>query len=137
MPKFKEIKRDLRKNSTPEEQQLWLLLKSRNFYNYKFRRQVLIDNYIVDFCCFEKRLIIELDGGHHRKTKTQDFERDHYLKQQGFKVLRFWNSEITNNINTVKEQIRSSLLTPSSVRSGDRTSSPARGEEKRNINGRS
>ncbi len=127
--KPKEAKRELRKNSTPQEQKLWLLLKDRNFHNYKFRRQVSIDGYIVDFCCFEKRLVIELDGAYHKLIKAEDKARDKYLKEQNFKVLRFWNSEINKNIASVKEQIRVALLTPSSVSSSARHLLP-RGEKK-------
>ena len=116
--KLKEIKQVLRKNSTPEEQKLWFLLKDRNFHNYKFRRQVSMDGFIVDFCCFEKRLVIELDGAHHRKTKLADYARDKYLREQNFKVLRFWNSDLNTNIKTVLSQIHKELITPSSVRSG-------------------
>ena len=91
----------------------------------KFRRQQPIDNYIVDFVCFENRIIIEVDGGQHAAGNKKDRERDTYLKQYGFKVLRFWNNEVLQNINGVLAVIRENCLSlnPPPL------SSPARGEE--------
>jgi very-short-patch-repair endonuclease len=82
----------------------------------RFRRQVPIDHYIVDFVCFEKRLIVEADGGQHSGSDT-DRIRDEYLKKQGFMILRFWNNEILMNIGGVLEKIRetSNDLPPTSV----------------------
>ncbi|HTL39285.1 MAG TPA: endonuclease domain-containing protein [Methylomirabilota bacterium] len=122
--------RNLRKQSTPEEKILWFLLQGRRFGNFKFRRQVAIDQYIVDFCCLKKRLVIELDGGTHNSDsqKLKDKIRQDYLEKSGFKVLRFWNDDITNHLSIVKEKIFNALFNPSSVRRS-RTSSPARGEE--------
>ncbi len=76
---------------------------------YKFRRQQTIDNYIVDFVCFENRLIIEIDGGQHAKNE-KDVERDKYLSKNGFKVLRFWNNEVFANIKGVLDVIRTNCL---------------------------
>ena len=77
---------------------------------FKFRRQEPIDNYIVDFVCFENRLIIEVDGGQHAAEKEKDIERDNYLMRNGFKVLRFWNNEVFTNIEGVLEVIRMNCL---------------------------
>lgn len=74
----------------------------------KFRRQQPVDNYIVDFVCFEKRIVVEADGGQHAMEK--DIERDSYLKRHGFKILRFWNNEILTNINGVLDVIRENCL---------------------------
>ena len=79
----------------------------------KFRRQQPIDNYIVDFVCFENRLIIEVDGGQHAAESNKDRERDFYLQQFGFKVLRFWNNEVLQNTKAVLEIIREKCLSPS------------------------
>jgi very-short-patch-repair endonuclease len=108
------ISRDLRKRSTPEEKQLWFLLQDRRLLGFKFRRQVWIDKYYVDFCCYKARLIIELDGGHHKKelNRLYDTERTRYLKQQGFRVLRFWNKEVIKHEKQVLEKIREILITP-------------------------
>jgi very-short-patch-repair endonuclease len=121
--KFTKI---LRKNQTPEERKLWFYLKNNNLNNFKFRRQVVIDKFIVDFCCFKKRLIIELDGGQHNATQKMimDHQRDKYLKQNGFQILRIWNNDITNNFNGVLEKIIDRLQTPSS---GCQPPSPVKG----------
>jgi len=78
----------------------------------KFRRQQPIDNYIVDFVCFENRIIIEVDGGQHAAENNKDIERDTYLQRNGFKVLRFWNNEVLRNIDGVLEVIRENCLSP-------------------------
>lgn len=72
---------------------MWQLLRNRRFAKFKFRRQVPIDRYIVDFVCFEVRLIIELDGSQHAGS-VRDAQRDAYLAAQGFRTLRIWNTDI-------------------------------------------
>jgi len=86
----------------------------------KFRRQVPIGRYIVDFVSFERRLIVEVDGGQH--GGKCDAERDKWLRSQGFRVLRFWNNEVLGNINGVLEVIRKELYT-------SKKSSPLVGED--------
>jgi hypothetical protein len=76
---------------------------------FKFRRQQPIDSYIVDFVCFENRIIIEVDGGQHA-ANNKDRERDSCLQQFGFMVLRFWNNEVLQNTNGVLEIIREKCL---------------------------
>ena len=76
----------------------------------KFRRQQPIDNYIVDFVCFENRIIIEVDGGQHAAENNKDRDRDTYLKRYGFKVLRFWNNEVLQNTNGVLAVIMENCL---------------------------
>jgi len=76
----------------------------------KFRRQQSIDKFIVDFVSFEKRIVIELDGGQHAMDKDKDQERDRVLKDNGFTVLRFWNNDIFENIEGVLEAIRQKCL---------------------------
>jgi len=76
----------------------------------KFRRQQTIDNYIVDFVCFENRIIIEVDGGQHAAENNKDRERDTYFQRYGFKVLRFWNNEVLQNTNGVLVVIRENCL---------------------------
>jgi very-short-patch-repair endonuclease len=71
----------------------------------KFRRQEPIGSYIVDFVCFEKRLIVELDGGQHQQQISGDKQRDAWFASQGFRVLRFWNNEVLTNIDGVLTQI--------------------------------
>ncbi|MDZ7625563.1 MAG: endonuclease domain-containing protein [Ignavibacteriaceae bacterium] len=105
--------RELRKNSTIAERRLWQRLRSRNFLNLKFRRQEPIGNYIVDFICYEKKLIVELDGGQHNEFAEKDIPRTEFLEKEGFKVLRFWNTDVINNINGVLTVIKENCNVPS------------------------
>ena len=93
------ISRILRKGATDAENRLWFHLKGKHLEGIKFRRQEPIGNYIVDFVAFEKRLIIEIDGGQHadENEKHNNIERDEWLNSQGFRVLRFWNNEVLKN----------------------------------------
>lgn len=95
--------RKLRKNSTPEEQKLWSLLRNRKFLNLKFKRQFPIYKYIVDFCCEEKKVVIEIDGGQHNEPGNikSDEIRTKIINSEGYKVIRFWNNEINENIDGV------------------------------------
>jgi very-short-patch-repair endonuclease len=101
--------RALRKNPTEAEKLLWTQLRYWQVDGYKFRRQQPLGKYIVDFVCMEKRLIIELDGGQHAEQRDYDVERDAWLREQGFTVLRFWNNDVLQNINGVKDTILSEL----------------------------
>ena len=76
----------------------------------KFRRQQPIENFIVDFVSFEKRIVIELDGGQHAKNKEKDNKRDRLLTENGFIVLRFWDNEVFDNIEGVLEVIRQKCI---------------------------
>jgi very-short-patch-repair endonuclease len=97
--------RELRKNQTDAEQKIWNHLRLRQMEGYKFRRQQPIGKYIVDFVCLEKRLIIEVDGGQHDDQGSYDAKRDSWLSSQGFRILRFWNNQIFNELVGVKETI--------------------------------
>lgn len=101
-----------RSNPTEAEKRLWYFLRKRNVGGYKFRRQHVIDNYIVDFYCKEKLLIIEVDGDEHKNNKTYDEIRTRYLESKGFRVLRFWNSEVYNEIENVLELIAKTVAPP-------------------------
>lgn len=106
--------KNLRKNSTKSERILWKHLRNKQLEGLKFRRQQPIGKYIVDFVCFEKQIIIEVDGGHHIVQIKKDLERDNWLSQKNFKVLRFWNNDVLTNIDGVLEEIRKhSLISPS------------------------
>ena len=98
----------LRRNSTDAEQQLWYYLRAHRL-GYKFKRQVPIENYIVDFICHEKRLIVELDGGQHQDMAVYDEQRTEILNKKGFQVIRFWNTDVLKNIGSVLEVIRNAL----------------------------
>jgi very-short-patch-repair endonuclease len=102
----------LRTNQTNEERKVWQALRASRLMNFKFRRQVPIDDFIVDFVCFEQKLIIEIDGGQHLDNK-KDLVRDAKLKALGYRVLRFWNNEITKNFDGVMEVILQQLQTKS------------------------
>jgi type I restriction enzyme, R subunit len=99
--------RELRKNQTPAEETLWQLLRNRKLNGLKFRRQHQIGSYITDFYCHEKKLIVELDGEVHNNPERQkhDTTRDKYLTTSGFKILRFPNGMVFNNIENVLIQI--------------------------------
>lgn len=104
------IAKTLRKRLTDTEQVLWKYLRANQVEGLKFRRQEPIGNYIVDFICYEKRIIIEVDGGQHSVNKEKDNKRDKWFKEQGFKVLRFWDNEVLTNIEGVLEVLRNNCL---------------------------
>jgi very-short-patch-repair endonuclease len=95
--------RDLRRGQTEAEQKLWARLRGRGLDGYKFRRQVPLGPFIVDFCCYDERLVIELDGSPHAddQRQTRDRERTRWLESHDFTVLRFWNSEVLGNMDGV------------------------------------
>ena len=86
----------MRRNPTEAERALWRVLRAKRLEGWKFRRQVRIDRYIVDFICFENRLVVEADGSQHSEN-AYDQARDAYLYAQGFRVLRFWNNDVLAN----------------------------------------
>ena len=94
--------RELRKSPSEAERRLWAQLRYRQMSGHRFRRQHPIGWYIVDFACFERRLVVEVDGGQHEGQQTQDAIRSDWLQGQGYKVLRFWNNEIMEDIESVK-----------------------------------
>jgi len=112
MNKNLNLSRNLRKNQTPQEQKMWQILRNRNFHNLKFKRQHPIGKYIVDFVCIEKMLIIELDGGQHNEDVNIEYDnkRTKYLESLGFKVFRFWNNEIDNNLSGVYDFLENNIL---------------------------
>ncbi|MCL2297384.1 MAG: elongation factor P maturation arginine rhamnosyltransferase EarP [Proteobacteria bacterium] len=116
--------RELRKQQTPHEQALWQQLRAKRFSDYKFRRQQPLGCFIVDFVCFPKRLIIELDGGQHADSAEYDAQRDAWLTKEGFRVLRFWNNEWAMQQEAVLETIWNALQEPPPLPNH----SPARGE---------
>lgn len=103
--------KELRKNQTNAEAILWTRLRGSQMNGVKFRRQQPIKNYIVDFVTFENRLIIELDGSQHDEVlmKEKDAQRMAFLESQGFRVIRFWDSDVLTNIDGVLEKIVEAL----------------------------
>jgi very-short-patch-repair endonuclease len=98
--------KQLRNNPTEAEKFLWRRLKSSQLEGVKFRRQEPIEGFIVDFISFEKKIVIELDGGQHAEILKEDKNRDWCLRKNGFQVLRFWNHEVFQNLEGVLEVIR-------------------------------
>ena len=107
-PKSLERARRLRKDMTDAERALWRLLRDRRLEGWRFRRREPIDHYIVDFICFEARLVVEVDGGQHANSES-DRLRDAHLQVQGFRVLRFWNNEVLSNEDHVYRTIMTAL----------------------------
>ena len=99
--------RGLRKNSTDAERKLWSVLRGRQLNGFKFRKQVEIDAYVVDFLCAERRLIIEVDGGQH--SPERDARRTAFLESEGFRVIRFWNHDVLQNLDGVWTLIEQAL----------------------------
>jgi very-short-patch-repair endonuclease len=94
---------------TDAEARLWSQLRSRRFQDLKFRRQHAIGKYIVDFCSPSAKLVIELDGSQHLQRTTEDAERTKYLVTRGYRVLRFWNSDVASDLEGVILAIQQAL----------------------------
>ncbi len=106
--------RELRRNETDAEHRLWMRLRASQLEGAKFRRQHPIGPFIGDFCCVERKLVVELDGGQHADDMARDEKRTAWLAGQGFSVLRFWDHEVLQNMDAVLERIVAVLnaLTP-------------------------
>jgi very-short-patch-repair endonuclease len=88
---------------TAAEKRIWYCVRDKQL-GVKFRRQQPIGNYVVDFVCFEKKLVIEIDGGEHFES-ARDKIRDKWFHEQGYKVLRFWNNDVLKNTDNVMQAI--------------------------------
>lgn len=99
--------KDLRKRSTDAELALWSRVRGRHLCGLKFRRQHPMGKYIVDFICLESKVIIELDGGQHAdpEIKAYDRQRDDWLENEGYKILRFWDNDVLSNTDGIVEVI--------------------------------
>jgi very-short-patch-repair endonuclease len=108
------LARRLRREQTDVERKLWHALRDRRFHACKFRRQQPLGPYVVDFVCFEQRLVIELDGSQHAEPEqlAHDAARTEFLDRDGFRVLRFWNAELNENFEGVLEVIRLAVESP-------------------------
>jgi adenine-specific DNA-methyltransferase len=102
-----ELARRLRRNQTDVERRLWYALRNRRFAGFKFRRQQPIGPFVVDFVCFEAKLVIELDGSQHGlpENTAADQERTAHLRREGFRVKRYWNTDLNENFDGVLEDI--------------------------------
>jgi len=107
--------RKLRRRSTLAERKLWSKLRDRRLFTVKFRRQVPVGPYVVDFYCHEAKLVVEVDGGGHGSAgkMDEDARRMEWLKRSSLVVLRFWNTEVTQNLEGVLWKITEALARPS------------------------
>ena len=108
---LRERAKQMRSEPTPAEHRLWQILRAKRLAGFKFKRQLAVDHYIVDFVCLSGRLIVEADGGQHCDSEY-DEKRDGYLKAQGFRILRVWNNDIFNNEEGVLTGILNALTAP-------------------------
>jgi very-short-patch-repair endonuclease/type II secretory pathway component PulJ len=137
-----EFARQLRRKMTDEERQVWYALRAGRLGGFKFRRQSPIGPFIADFVCFDHRLIVELDGGQHAEAEgcESDRSRTAWLESRGFRLLRFWNHEVREDLDAVLETIARALGGPTAsdapalafgrppLPAAARPPSPARGE---------
>jgi len=131
MPEQTALARKLRYEQTDAERVLWARLRNKRLEGVKFRRQQPVGPYIVDFISFEKKLIVEIDGGQHSEgtVRERDEERTKWLEEGGYRVLRFWNNEVLERVEGVLERIRDTLTLPSPLK-GEGIDSPSpRGRE--------
>jgi very-short-patch-repair endonuclease len=105
---LREFARRMRREPTPAERRLWWMLRDRRLAGFKFRRQVPVGPYILDFLCKDARVAIEADGGQHADPSA-DTARTSWLTANGYRVLRFWNGEILSNPDGVYEAILAAL----------------------------
>jgi adenine-specific DNA-methyltransferase len=110
--KLRNRARELRQHQTDVEAKLWLRLRDRQLCGVKFRRQHPIGPYIVDFCCPDRCLVVELDGGHHAEQILVDQKRTRFLELAGYRVVRFWDHEVLRQMDAILEEIVRILSNP-------------------------
>ena len=108
-PKTMHRAGELRRELTPAERKLWAYLRGNKLNGVNFRRQHAIGDFIIDFISIKKKLAIELDGSQHLEQEEYDIERTKYLKSQGYKIVRFWNNQVMNDIEGVIRAIELAL----------------------------
>ena len=108
-PEIERRAKELRKNMTPAEKMLWKALRKHRQDGFYFRRQHPVERFILDFCCTEKKLCIEVDGPIHHEQTERDAERTAYLEACGYRVLRFTNDEVLNHYHLVTRRIKEAL----------------------------
>ena len=104
--------RRMRRAATDAESALWRQLRSGRLAGHKFKRQQPIGSFIVDFVCFARKLVIEVDGGQHTDAQAADLVRTRWLESQEFRVIRFWNDDVLLRTNHVLEEILRHLHSP-------------------------
>jgi very-short-patch-repair endonuclease len=101
--------RRLRRDATPAEQKLWSVLRGRNLCGFKFRRQQRLGPFVADFACQSARLVVEVDGDSHATQIDYDALRTDYLAEEGYRVLRFTNGDVMDNLDGVCRTIELAL----------------------------
>ena len=124
--------RELRKSLTPQEARLWVRLRALRALGFRIRRQAPFRGYYLDFVCFERRVVMEVDGSQHGREegRARDEVRDAVLRREGFEVLRFWNREVDENLDGVMETIFRALADASPTRAPSGPTLPTGGREK-------
>lgn len=114
-PALKDRRRELRRNQTEAEKTFWMHVRKRQLHGLKFFRQYSIGPYILDFYCPALMLAVELDGGHHNQPDTREYDsaRSEYLNAQGVEVLRFWNQDMLNHVQSVLARVEEKITPPS------------------------
>jgi very-short-patch-repair endonuclease len=107
-----QLVRQQRQEQTQAERRLWHRLRERRLGGFRFRRQFPIGDLIVDFCCREQGLVVEVDGGQHLKLEEAGRNRSKLIEARGCRVMPFWNSDVLANVDGVLEQILSALRPP-------------------------
>ncbi|WP_375428667.1 endonuclease domain-containing protein [uncultured Sphingomonas sp.] len=120
--------RELRANATPAERILWRRLSARKVIGARFNRQVTIGPFTADLVCRAVKLVVEVDGGHHAKQMQADAARTRYLEECGYRVIRFWNNDVIENVEGVVAAIEQALRTlpsPSTSRKREGSTPPS------------
>ena len=102
--KNRQHARSMRRGQTNAEAAMWRLLRHRRFIGFKFRRQVPFKNYILDFVCFERHIVVEIDGSQHLDSRSDEV-RDSILAGAGFRVVRYWNNDVLQQPDAVSEHL--------------------------------
>jgi very-short-patch-repair endonuclease len=106
--RLRNFARTMRREPTDAEAKMWRLLRDRRLAAFKFRRQVPFENYILDFVCFEKHFVVEIDGSQHATSSTDQI-RDQFLVARGFEIARYWNNDVLQQPTAVLEDIFAKL----------------------------
>ncbi|SDT31651.1 endonuclease domain-containing protein [Bradyrhizobium canariense] len=109
--RIRNFAKKMRREPTDAEAAMWRLLRDRRLALFKFRRQVPFQSFILDFVCFEKRIIIEIDGSQHASSE-RDTERDLALIANGFRIARYWNNDVLQQPSAVLEDLLAKLAEP-------------------------
>ena len=102
--RIRDFAKTMRREPTDAEAAMWRLLRNRRLAQFKFRRQVPFQHFILDFVCFQRRLIIEIDGSQH-EPRERDASRDAVLTAKGFQIARYWNNDVLQSPSVVLEDL--------------------------------